>query len=167
MKLVYKIDATDHRSAQWLHLRPRPIFKILGIFVSLLALCSMVVAWIFIDDPGLFGVRIILSVAIIYLALYFIVFLPRKWNKIYLQQKSLQRSNALNIEENGIDYVSENGTGKIAWKDYLCWKENDYIILLYFSEVMFQIIPKRAFSSQEEQNRFVKLLNEKIGSAST
>lgn len=91
--------------------------------------------------------------------------LPRRARKLFAQQKNLQRPLRFGWDEQGLAWVNESGSGKTAWSDYLKWRENDRVFLLYLSDAMFQMLPKRAFADSERLHSFMDSLS-RIHSAS-
>ena len=71
------------------------------------------------------------------------VMLPRQARRIYRQQQSLQRPYRVTIADEGTEAVSSTSRGRHAWSDYQKWIEGPDQFLLYLSDIMFVIIPKR------------------------
>lgn len=49
------------------------------------------------------------------------------------------------------------------WSDYLRWKEGGKCFLLYMSDNLFQIVPKRFFHSDSDIDTFREMLTMRIG----
>jgi hypothetical protein len=81
-------------------------------------------------------------------------YIPWKAKRVFRQQKSLQREFSLSWNADGAHVKDANGDYSSAWSDFVRWKENDRLFLLYLSDVMFYMIPKRAFSSQSQLGEF-------------
>ena len=75
--------------------------------------------------------------------------LPRRTRRIVQQQKNLHRPFDLWWDADTIFTKSANGDARIPWSDYLKWRENGRLFLLYRSDVLFQMFPKRAFPAAQ------------------
>ena len=64
--------------------------------------------------------------------------------------------------ETGTKHHSENSDSQNAWSAYEKAIENKEFFFLFFSKNMIAPIPKRAFASVEEQDRFRELLKTKV-----
>ena len=80
--------------------------------------------------------------------------LPRRAEKIYDQQASLRATYTYTWDESGLSVSSENGHASRPWSDYVKLLENDQLLLLYHSDIMFEIFPRSWFSSQEQADEF-------------
>lgn len=163
IEVTGKLLSSDYVAAQYLHLRPRLAFKILG---SLIILAMLWAIWYTISKAGLSGLELmdyLFFGAIIYLLFFFIWFIPWKGRKIYRQQKSLQRESRHRFNDAGLEAENELGHATIPWTDYVKWKENDKIFLLYVSDPMFHMIPKRLFSDPRDVENLRGLLQTHIG----
>jgi hypothetical protein len=60
-------------------------------------------------------------------------------------------------------FVAEEEDGRIDWEQYDRWKVSPDFYFLYFDGDQFTIIPKRAFETPEDEERFVALLEARIG----
>ena len=74
---------------------------------------------------------------------YKYVYITLKSNRIYKQQKSLHSGFDLEITDHGIIISSENGHGSNNWEDFIKYKENSNYLLLYYSDALFTMIPKK------------------------
>ena len=90
--------------------------------------------------------------------------LPWRSRRIFKQQKGLQRPHTITWNDDCMTYESEQATARTPWTDFILWRENDVLFMLYFSEVMFRMIPKRAFLGDDSVTSFRELLRNKISS---
>jgi hypothetical protein len=90
------------------------------------------------------------------------VILPWRTRKLYRQQKSLQRPQKISWTEEHLSVQGEGFSSEAPWSDYMRWREDEKIFSLYLSDVMFRIIPKRAFSDVGPIDEFRELLRRKI-----
>jgi hypothetical protein len=92
-------------------------------------------------------------------ALWFVtdrLLLPRQARRIYQQQQSLQRPFRFTIADDGTQAVSSTFTGSHAWSDYRKWIEGPDQFLLYQSDVLFVIIPKRSVPRSDDLRGILK-----------
>jgi len=154
--------AEDYVSAQYLHLRPRPIFRIFGIIVLALFLWA---GWYSLTSGEPDVLDYIFFLAMGYLILNFAVYLPWKTRRIYRQQKALQRELTMKFDEVGVNAENENGRSRTSWEDFHKWKANDQLILLYLSDCLYHMVPKRFFTDVGDFEQLRELLPGKIGSS--
>jgi len=162
IKVEGKITEKEFTTAQWLHQKPRPVFAVLGI---LLVIILLGVLWLmffgsFSHQAG--STRWLLLVFTVYIVMHCMIILPVRWKRIYRQQQSLQRPYSLEITDQGISSQSENVQGTNDWSDYVRWKEGYGVFLLYWSDNLFQVIPVRFFSGEEEIEEFRNILRHKV-----
>lgn len=159
MELTYTFNSSDHRSAQWLNIKPRRSYAVVGVGLLVLTVWATWYAFFYTDldwPPW------VLSASLAYLFLHFCIFLPWHWNKMFRQQKSFHRESLLRVNNDGIEAQSENGAGQIHWSDFIRWKEDKHIFLLYLSDVSFLMIPTRIFHSDQMIEEFRDLISWKI-----
>ncbi len=157
-----QLTEKEHTAAQWLNLKPRPVFAIAGV---LLVILSLIVLWLSFLGPyshqagtARWAVLAFLG----YLLFHWTFVLPMKWRRIYRQQLSLQKPYKLEITEQGISGQTDNMQGTNSWSDYIRWKEGNGVFLLYWSDALFQVIPLRFFSTGEQVEEFRNILCEKV-----
>ncbi|HEY4146086.1 YcxB family protein [Pinirhizobacter sp.] len=63
----------------------------------------------------------------------------------------------------GVAARTEQGNSVKPWSDYLKWKEGKSVFLLYLSDHMFQIVPKRFFAAHEDIDAFRNVIRQSIG----
>ncbi len=124
MQIIGKITEADYIRAQYLHLRPRRLFAIVGIFVSILLLTFAV------------GVAIIewswtLAIALAFFPLYFGVFLPFTAKRNFRSYKSLAEQTSIELRADGLFFRRKNGEGLVPWSDIIKWRKNERLVLMY------------------------------------
>jgi hypothetical protein len=98
--------------------------------------------------------------------LYRYVLLPNQVKKIFTQQKELNSPFELEFTDTGMTTSNEFGNSTRPWKNFIKWKENSELIMLYHSDVMYSIIPKRIFSDSQQIETFKSYLEkEKVPAA--
>lgn len=71
---------------------------------------------------------------------------PRFWKRLYAQQKSLHAPITCRFDDTGLALSTPLGQGHRPWSHYIRLRENDAVILLYHSDILFDLIPKRWFA---------------------
>ena len=85
--------------------------------------------------------------------------LPVRCRRIFRQQKALQRPYTMEFAEAGMKFSSEGTSSSRPWSEFHKWVEGPEQFLLYYSDLMFNLIPKRFVS---EQPAFRELLAVRI-----
>ena len=149
-----QVEVADVVAAQWLHMRP-------GL-MRLLAYAAMFIAavvgsgWMYgwqLEVTATFAVVLAAAVA---MALGFLhgVHLPLIGRRMHRQNKLLREPAELEWDERAITLRTAAAHSTLPWEDYVKWKENDRLFLLYVADRLFQIIPKRTFASAADMQDF-------------
>jgi protein-S-isoprenylcysteine O-methyltransferase Ste14 len=105
-----KVEWKEYLKALYLHMRPRPWLKIVGIV--LLSLFVLTYSYLMINivrNKATFSSAFAMTVACIYLILWFFLYLPYKARKVYKQQKTLQALYKIEVVSDGLKCSSEIG----------------------------------------------------------
>ena len=162
MELKGRVVVSDLLAAQWIHVRPRRSLAIAGIL--LLGVTVFVMAASFVGhrqslmDPKAW----ILPGILAYLAFIAFVWVPRKVRRSYAQRKDFQHEISMVVTSAGIEARTEQGYSVKPWRDYLKWKEGKSVFLLYLSDQLFQIVPKRFFAAGGDIDTFRDLIRRSI-----
>ena len=81
----------------------------------------------------------------------------------YRSYKIIQDTIKLTIEEEGYTLESINGTNEMKWGDLLKWREDEHVVLVYYTPKIFHMVPKRVADLGFDMERFRNLLQEKLG----
>jgi hypothetical protein len=92
------------------------------------------------------------------IGLYRYVFLPWRVKKMFFQQKELSLPFEMEITETGLVASNEIGNSNRPWANFRKWKEDQNLLLLYHSDLLFSMIPKRVFTSPEQVETIKALL---------
>ena len=163
MELKGRIVVGDLLAAQWVHVRPRRSLAIAGIL--LLGLTAFVTVASFVGhrqslaDPKAW----ILPGILAYLAFVAFVWVPGKVRRSYSQRKDFQHEIRMMVTSAGIEARTEQGYSEKPWSDYLKWKEGKSVFLLYLSDQLFQIVPKRFFVARGDIDTFRGVIRQSIG----
>lgn len=81
--------------------------------------------------------------------LYRYVILPNRIKKIYAQQKELHSPFEIEFTDTAMIFSNEFGNATRPWNHFTKWKENNELILLYHSDVIYNTLPKRIFTDPQ------------------
>ncbi len=74
--------------------------------------------------------------------------LPCQLEQAFKQQKDLSAPFTVDLTDTGFEFRNEFGNSRIPWGDFVKWKENHEMLLLYRSDYRFHMLPKRIFEAQ-------------------
>lgn len=149
-KTVVKITESDFYSAQRLHLMSA------AGRLTVIAFIAALVGFLLHEH---FGVSLAAAVGGVvgfcsWLFSYHFIFLPIRCRRIYRQQKALHSETEISWNEETIEFKHEMGNTKMKWSNYAKYREDKNLFLLYQSDVIFNMIPKSSFSSEEQMREF-------------
>jgi len=166
MNLTIQLTAEDYVQATRLHMRPRPFLKWVGYFLVLLAVSVSGVSFGFaVAGRDSFFPSFFIMAMLAYLWFVFVVLHSRRVRKIFSQQKSMQVPYSWNVTDEGIHAKSEISEERLPWNHFIRWKEGKSLFIIYQSDVIMRMIPKRCFASSEQMGEFRQLLQTKLGPA--
>lgn len=91
----------------------------------------------------------LVGLAVMQAALFFL-YLPNRAKRLYRQQKNLHREYRFSWDDQGVFLQAEDYQEKIRWADLSKAKENRTLLLLYPSDHLFHVFPKRSFNNPEQ-----------------
>jgi len=74
---------------------------------------------------------------------------------------SAHGSITLEVQDGGLRFRSASTDGSVLWDHYIKWIEDDSVFVLFSSPLIFVLIPKRAFDS-DQLHQFKETLRQKI-----
>lgn len=146
------ISEADYVAAQYLHMRPRPVFAIVGLL--LLALF----VWVIVESRSL-----VVIFAIVYPMVLFAIIIPWRAKRNFRQHKALSEPISIEIRENGLHRKSQYGESLTPWPHIHHWRQGRRLLLLYPASNMFYIIPGHFFPSPDEYEAFVDSIKAQLG----
>lgn len=146
------LKEADHVAAQWLHIRPRPIFAIIGIMLLGVALAALYASrsWS-------------IGLALLFVSLILFVYMPFKARRQFREYKALSERTVIELRDDGIYIRRENGEGLVPWSHLIKWRSNDKLLLLYPTSQLFYPLPSHFFQSSESFHDFVALVKTRLG----
>jgi hypothetical protein len=89
--------------------------------------------------------------------------IPRGVRRRFQQRKALQRPYTVDWNDEKLTVDGEDVHAGIKWADFIRWREDGELILIYSSRMSFRILPKRTFPDQSSIAELSRLLQAKIG----
>jgi len=139
---------TDYYRAQLLHSRP-PLWArvVIYLFFGLLG-----VAAVFLALRGELHWLNIINGAILVVLLIVIrfVYIPWRVRRSYAQQREFSVPWEITVTETSLEISNNYGNIKRPWSDFIKWREDDQLLLLYESDALYRVFPKRFFTNSEQ-----------------
>ena len=92
----------------------------------------------------------------------YLYYLP-KLRKVYRQQADFQHSFQYSWDNETLKGSCLTGQSERPWSNYVKWKENENMVLLYQSDLQFEMFPKSWFQSKGDLESFLENVHGKIG----
>ena len=157
------LEWKDYLHALRLHMQPRPWLKIIGyILITFFVIAFAFIIFGFLKNKSDLSTVFVISFCFLYLLAWYSIYVPYKAKKVYRQQKSLQLPFEVMVTKEGLNCSNEIGKSNIPWGNFLKWKENNNLFLIYYSDVLFQMLPKRLFNNLDDINAFRSVLSSNI-----
>ena len=163
MKLKGQLQWTDYLNSTLLHMQPGRLSKIVLYGELLLVGCAFIGGFYLLvigrlERPISFFLPLIIFLGIY--PLYRYLLLPNRVKKIFSQQKDLSSPFEMEFTDTALVASNEFGNSNRPWGNFIKWKENDDLLILYHSDILYTIIPKRIFTAPEQVEK-VKAFLEK------
>ena len=153
MKIKGQLQWTDYLNAQLLHMQPNGFIRVVRLVIyAFMALTFIILLFMALFGRLDFDVVYIFPVLLLLVIfpLYRYVFLPNRIKKLFTQQKELSLPFEIEFTETGMSSSNEVGNSNRPWINFIKWKENKDLFMLYHSDVMFNMIPKRCFTDPQQ-----------------
>ena len=153
-----QLVADDLVAAHRLHSRPSG-WRLIALGAALAVLLAVFVTPYFLPAPygqpdAVWTSAVPLLACVLAFVLLRLFFLPWTARRMYRQQKSLRDPTDLEWNTTGVTFRSASAQGTTAWEDFLKWKEDERLFLLYLSSCLFHMVPKRVFASPADEQNF-------------
>lgn len=160
------ISTTDLIRAGWLHVMPRRrTDSAIGLMLLSLAVWALWMSFQPHPRVDLPRARWVLLACLLYLPTVFLIYHPYKCRREFTQRKDLHSPLRFQITEEGIGFHVQSTTLLRPWGDYHKWREGRAMFLLYFSDTLYQMMPKRFFSEPDDVDKFRTLLQQHVRKA--
>ncbi|MBN2499456.1 MAG: YcxB family protein [Anaerolineales bacterium] len=149
MKIQVQIELQDYLNAQKLHMRKSNLpFALLGIALFFFVLLNLTMM-LFYGTGEYTTYMLIVLIPAGAVLLFRYVLLPRRIRKIFAQQKELHAPIEMELTADALLTSSQYGQAERPWSIFVRWNEDDNVLVIYHSDAMFTILPKRYFSPEQ------------------
>jgi hypothetical protein len=83
-----------------------------------------------------------------------VITIPRKARRVFAQTPALQRPYQVAWDDQAVTSTNLHGTGTYPWAEFHKSRELPDMFLVFFSDVMFIMVPKRAFPDDATLQHF-------------
>ena len=152
MKIHAEYQWTDYLEGLRLHMQRRRrivlILLLASVSVALVVLISGFERKTLLPPiAGLIG-------GLLFLQSFYGLYLPYRAKRIFKQQKSLHQPFTVEVTSEGLNWSSSAGDSQMPWSFFSTWRENQQVFLIYQADVMFHMVPTRAFRSHTDLDSF-------------
>ncbi|HEX2698321.1 MAG TPA: YcxB family protein [Anaerolineales bacterium] len=171
MKIQGQYQWTDYLEANLLHIQPARWTRIIWYSVFAITGCILIISLYLAITSRRFLVETfpyitIVLVLVISFPLYRYIFLPRRAKQIFEQQKELAVPFQMEVSDTGLAFKNQYSNSNRPWSNFRKWKVNKKILLLYFSDISFVMIPIRFCTDEQIQAMLAYLDNNNVPEAS-
>ncbi|WP_115528684.1 MULTISPECIES: YcxB family protein [Xanthomonas] len=91
--------------------------------------------------------------------------LPRKIKRLHAQQASLRYAYTFAWDESGLEITWVDGRLRRPWSDYIRYRENERVLLLYHNDRLFELFAPHWFADQAHYEAFRRVAVQGIEAA--
>ena len=146
-----QLELNDYRGARLLHAQAAGWVQIvMNLFVIFWGVFFLLD--IYFSLTGMFPAALMLPAIglVAFFLIYGFILMPKRLQRIFSQKKELSAPFEMELDESGLKLTNEFGHTIRPWANFIKWKENKALFLLYHADVMYTIIPKRLFSDPKQ-----------------
>lgn len=163
MQLEYRLSLKDYQEANQAHLKSQRWIYFFFWFFMLLGLFFLATFFLANTSIDLFVIVWFLFFPIILFNPYFSnpiknYFISRAWKGL----PNLHHPITIDVDEERLKIKTFNCESSLQWQFHIKAIETKNLFILYQAKTLFNMLPKRAFSSDEEVKEFRELLRTKI-----
>ncbi len=159
VNLKGKFELADLKAAQDLHARTSKFARWVIIILIVVLALFIITGIVFALRNSISWTFMIYPVFILgFLALYRYWLRPYQIKRAYTQHKELSSLFEMDLTDEGYNIKNDYGSGKIPWKDFAKWKSDEKIILLYRTDNMFNMVPKRLLTDETQAQYVIEQL---------
>ena len=156
IKFKEQLVLEDFKKAQKLHLQIGPFSVFANYYLLLGGLIAIIIGLsLILTGRIMWSLILVLFVVLGGMGVFMMVRQQGQVARTFQQQKDLSAPVELALDETGYSATSVYGSVHIPWGDFAKWKENQELFLLYRSDVLISVLPKR-FLAGEEEARYVR-----------
>ncbi len=152
------ISLEDYLAAQRLHQR-RPLRRALTLAALLLLVGLPLFVFGTRDSVSLIG-GLLVGIGgggLIGLASLYRWKVPRKLRRLHAQQAVLRHVITYAWDETGLEISWSGGQARRPWTDFIRYRENQQVLLLYHNDMLFDMVPTSWFVDAAQREAFRRL----------
>ena len=144
----------DYVQAAQVAAAPSRVTFIVVAVISALIVAAALVAW----DSG-YGREAVITVSVwcgivLGARLGQVLWIPVQARQVFRQQRGLHRPHEVSWNDAGLTTTAEDGTWTIPWADFHKSLELEDQFILFLSDAVFVMLPKRAFQDSGQIDEF-------------
>ncbi|MCC4590907.1 YcxB family protein [Xanthomonas campestris pv. cannae] len=89
--------------------------------------------------------------------------MPRKVRRLYAQQAALRHRLTCRWDEAGLEVTWADGHVRRSWRDYVRYRENPQVLMLYQNDILFDLVPTSWFADAAQRDAFRQLVAAQVG----
>jgi hypothetical protein len=163
MRIVYRITEQDYVNACDLFVANEPVYRRLSRrlmpWIGGILLLIQIVYIVSVPDANRAAVGFGSAISVYFLYCSFA--LRRYFRRRFRKDRRFQHDFTTDILEDGIHVVTPTAESQMKWENFVRFLESSDIFMLFHSDLIFNILPKRAFAAGEVDS-FRELLRRKI-----
>jgi hypothetical protein len=162
MELEFEITKTDYKTfygQHFINALQKRIVAVIGFALVIgFSFAGQPFEWTkFIAGTVISGLLILI---IFYLAPYLVSI--NKLTKMISREPEYLEKKKLNITEKGLSFETATRKGTWNWESIVSFKSNEQFVSLLLADKKFYLIPRRAFTSDNELTNFLGIVQSKI-----
>ena len=149
MKFSIRLTYQDYLNAELLNLNSKVMVRLLPSGLILIGIISIIKFLLAFQEVQHLAIALIGFGLIAFVLVVRFVLIPNRVRKIFSQQKSLHQETEIAISEEGLILENQIGNAMIPWKNFIKWLEDDDVLLLFHSDLLMNMIPKRDIPNKD------------------
>lgn len=149
MQITYKLTQSDFVQGMNWNTKRATILWLVAWALLILGSLGILARLLLQSSPAMVNITP-LCVLMICWAVLFLWVLP--WwaaRMFYRRQPSVEGPRTMLVDDSGVQWHWDGGSVSAEWRTFIRWYEGKNGFLLYSSPVLFNIVPKRAFSDDQ------------------
>jgi hypothetical protein len=163
IELKGTITADDYVEALKLSQRPARRTVRFAMVVGILLLYA---AWLAVNDAltgkGAWFPVMVFCVVILYWPFWYYIYIPILAQRWHGQQRALHGELQVFVDDSGVQSVSPRCNSSATWEYFRQWAEGERVFVVFQSDVLMNIWPKRALIAPANETDLRELLQSKL-----
>ncbi len=142
----------------------RGVYKLTALSLVIV----MVAAFFVLFEHDIPGARLVIGAAFGAMGSVLVaqrILIPRKARRIFAQTPALQRPYQVTWDDRALTATNQQGAGTYPWTEFHKSRELAGLFLIFFSDVMFVMVPKRDFPDDATLENFRECVRSRLRTA--